>query len=126
MSDAGEYRAYIEDILDAISKAESFGVGLSYDEFREDAKTQFSVAWALAIIGEATKHVPPEIRNQAPDVPWRSMAGMRDKLIHAYTGVDFEVVWRTLKEELPALRGNLETLLASLEEEDEDAEEDAG
>lgn len=70
---------------------------------------------ALEIIGEATKNIPAEVRNQYPDIPWRSMAGMRDKLSHQYFGVNLEVVWKTSTEDLPQLRTKLQIVLEKIE-----------
>jgi uncharacterized protein with HEPN domain len=75
----------------------------------------FAVVRALEIVGEAAKLVPAEVRDRAPEIPWRVMAGMRDKLIHAYAGVDLQVVWRTVHEELPAVLVHIEALLRELE-----------
>jgi len=104
MSDARDPLVYLEDILDAIAKAEEFVCGLSREAFLRDDKAVYAVVRALEIVGEAAKQVPPDLRERAPEVPWRDMAGMRDKLIHSYTSVDIEVVWRTVTEELPQIR----------------------
>jgi uncharacterized protein with HEPN domain len=94
---------YLEDILDAIKKAASFVGGMSFKEFSEDDKTAFAVIRALEIIGEATKNIPESFRNIHPEIPWRSMAGIRDKLIHDYIGINLKVVWKTATEDLPLL-----------------------
>lgn len=109
-----EHSVYLEDILDAIGKAESFVEGMSRDDFGSDDKTVFAVIRALEIIGEAAKQVPQDMRDKAPDIPWRSMVGMRDKLIHSYSTVNLDVVWKTLREELPKLRASVEKLLSEL------------
>jgi len=69
---------------------------------------------SLEVIGEAAKHIPKSIRKQHPDVPWEDMAGMRDKLIHDYFGVNLEVVWRTVKEDLPPLLKTIRNVLNSI------------
>ncbi len=92
----------------------SFIVGMNFAQFEEDEKTAFAVIRGLEIIGEATKKIPPDVRQRYPDLPWQSMAGMRDKLIHDYIGVNLAVVWRTVQEDLPRLRPKLEEIIAEL------------
>ena len=75
-----EYVDYLQNILYAMEKAESFIEGMDFAAFEADEKTTFTVVRALEIIGEAAKKIPPEVRQKYPDVPWREMAGMRDKL----------------------------------------------
>ena len=106
---------YLRDILDAINKASEFTQGLEFATFAADAKTTFAVIRALEIIGEAVKCVPDSTRNQHPDIPWREMAGMRDKLTHEYFGVNLEVVWKTIKNDLPALRPLIAQMLSDEE-----------
>ena len=75
---------------------------MDYADFLQDAKTSFAGGGcALEILGEATKRIPGEIRGRFPNIPWRSMAGLRDKLIHDYVSVNLEVVWKTVMEDLP-------------------------
>ncbi len=95
---------YLKDILDAIASIEEFTSGMDFEDFLKDRKTQFAVVRALEIIGEAAKAIPEDFKKEHPEVPWREMAGMRDKLIHAYFGVDLRVVWKTLKEDVPFLK----------------------
>jgi uncharacterized protein with HEPN domain len=98
---------YLQDMLDACLKASSFISNVSFDEFNRDEKTQFAVIRALEIIGEASKKIPQAFKNQTPDIPWRAIAGMRDKMIHDYMGVNQAVVWKTVNEDLPLLIGEL-------------------
>jgi len=84
--------------------AEEFVATMSYEEFLADDKTKSAVVRELEIIGETTKHVPPHIRRRYPDIPWSSMAKMRDRLAHGYRTVDDEIVRKILKEELPELK----------------------
>ena len=107
------YLDYLEDILDAIEKATEFIQGMTYEQFAQDAKTTFAVIRALEIVGEATKQIPQLVKDSYPEVPWRQMAGMRDKLIHDYFGVNLVVVWKTVIEDLPNLEPLIRHVLAA-------------
>ncbi len=102
------YGLYLKDILDAMEAIETFVEGMSFEEFIKDDKTVSAVIRKFEIIGEATKGVPDEIRQKYSDVPWREMAGMRDKLIHFYFGVDYELVWKTVKNRIPQVKPLIE------------------
>ncbi len=105
---------YIKDMLQNMRDAEEFIQGLSYDQFQSDRKTLNAVMRSVEVIGEAAKKVPDGIRAKYPSVPWREMAGMRDKLIHFYFGVDREAVWLVAKERIPSLRPLIEQILRDL------------
>jgi uncharacterized protein with HEPN domain len=105
---------FLEDIRAAAVKAQSFVAGMSYDSFAADEKTAFAVVRALEIIGEAAKRIPQDVRDQNPDVPWRPMTGIRDKLIHDYISVNLEVVWKTVMEDLPGLVSKIERIIQSV------------
>lgn len=105
---------YIKDILEAISKIEQFTKGLSYNAFVKDEKTVFAVIRALEVIGEATKNISKSIKIKYADIPWREMAGTRNKLIHEYFGVVCEVLWRTVKEDVPPLKPKIEQMLQDI------------
>jgi uncharacterized protein with HEPN domain len=106
-----DIRDYLQDILNTIDLVESFVANMTFDEFQTDPKTSFAVIRALEIIGEATKNIPSNIRDQYPQIPWKGFAGMRDKLIHAYFGVNIEVVWDTIQQDLPQLRPVIHQIL---------------
>jgi len=99
-----DYGDFVQDILDSINDVENFIDGMEFEDFIKDKKTIYSVVRAIEIIGEAAKNVPEQIRTKYPDVPWKQMAGMRDKLIHEYFGVDLEIIWETAKDDVPRLK----------------------
>jgi uncharacterized protein with HEPN domain len=104
---------YLQDILDYAEKAERFLTETpSAEALREDERTLLAVVRALEVVGEAAKRVSEDLRKEYPQVPWRGMMGMRDKVIHGYYGVHAEVVWRTVHEDLPLLRKAISALLA--------------
>ena len=109
---------FLRDALRAMETARGFVEGMEYSAFANDERTNFAVVRALEIAGEATKNVPDDVRSRFPDVPWRVMAGLRDVLIHAYFGVNLEVVWKTFTERapevVPMLRDAMETLEAEV------------
>lgn len=101
---------YINDILDGMIKAQEFVHGMSYEEFLQEVKTQFAVVRAIEIIGEATKNIPTSVRKKYPQIPWREIAGMRDKIVHEYFGLNLKVIWRTVNEDIPAVKPLFEKL----------------
>ncbi|MEW5992842.1 MAG: DUF86 domain-containing protein [Candidatus Zixiibacteriota bacterium] len=109
---------YIRDIVDAMAKAEEFVAGMDYETFNKDDRTNYAVVRAFEIIGEATKKVPSPIRKKFAAIPWKSLAGMRDKLIHDYFGFSKEVVWRTIKEDIPTVKAEMEKVLAYVTEQE--------
>ena len=116
MTDSRALGDYLQDILDSTDKIEQFVEGMSYQEFISDDKTSFAVVRALEIVGEAAKHIPEATRREYPDVPWRAVVGTRDKLTHAYFGVDLEVVWRTVTEDLRSLRDTVRRMIDDIAE----------
>ena len=85
--------------------------GLSFDEFVASDTLRRAFVRSLEIVGEAAKKVPDEFRAQHPDVEWRAMAGMRDRLIHDYFGVDYELVWDVVQKRIPELHSQLTAIL---------------
>jgi len=105
---------YIKDILQNMQDAEQFIEGITYEQFVNDKKTFNAVVRAIEVMGEAAKNVPPTIRTRYPLIPWKEMAGMRDKVTHFYFGVDREAIWLAVKERIPPLKPTIEQVLTDL------------
>ena len=95
-------KVYAEDILSAIAKIERYTKGFTYAQFVENTLVQDAVIRNLEIIGEAAKNLPAAMR--AKDVEWKKIAGLRDILIHAYSGVNLAIVWDVVEHKLPELK----------------------
>ncbi|MBF0537671.1 MAG: DUF86 domain-containing protein [Nitrospirae bacterium] len=106
-----EYRDYINDIAEAIDDAISFVEGMTYGEFQKDRKTINAVLQSLEIIGEASRHIPKPVKDNAPNMPWSEMKGMSNRIAHEYFGIDNKVVWDVVKEDMPKLKPEIAELI---------------
>jgi len=101
---------YLEQMLDSVGKIESFTAGMTEQSFIQDAKTQSAVIMQLMLIGELAKRVSPESKSAIP-LPWKEIAGFRDRAIHDYFEIDLSIVWNTVALDLPALKKELAILV---------------
>lgn len=104
-------KIFLEHILESIEFIEEYTAGISQAEFSESREKIDAVIRRIEIIGEASKNLPANFRATAVHIPWKQIAGMRDNLIHEYFGVDYDEVWQTVKEDLPALKKEIEIIL---------------
>jgi len=110
------YTDYVQDILDSINDIENFIKGMNFNDFKNDRKTINAVIRSIEVIGEASKKIPKSIRERHTDIPWKKIAGMRDKLIHEYFGIDLEILWKVAKEEIKKLEPGIKQILSGLKE----------
>lgn len=108
-----DYKVYLDDILEAVTRINSYIKDLSQSEFLGDSKTLDAVVRNLEVIGEAAKKVPEEIRIKHPFVEWKKIAGLRDILIHEYFGIDAEMIWDIIKNKLPSFFLQIQQILSS-------------
>jgi uncharacterized protein with HEPN domain len=106
---------FLEDILTAIDDIVAFTAALDFEEFKQDRKTIYAVTRALEIMGEATKNIPDDVRQAYPQIPWKQVAGMRDKLIHSYFSVNVVTLWKTARQDAPQLRAIIAQIKDDLE-----------
>ena len=108
-------RLRIEDMLEAVEKIQRYTVGMTFESFCDDGRTVDAVIRNFEVLGEAARHVDDEVANNAPDVAWAEIRGMRNLVMHAYFGVDLATVWKTVTDDLALLRTALLDLLSRLE-----------
>lgn len=103
-------RDFLADIQESIRRIGAYTIGMTYEAFLMDIKTQDAVIRNLGIIGEAAKNLSEDLRTRYPEVPWRSMAGVRDRLIHHYFGVNLDIVWQIATAELAGVAAQLDKI----------------
>ena len=105
------YLDYLQDMRDNARKAIDFSAGLNFQDFSRDEKTIYAVIRAVEVVGEAAANIPEDIRSQYAEIPWREIKGMRNKLVHQYFGINMEVVWQTIQEDLPMIINMIDTVI---------------
>ncbi|MBE5232243.1 MAG: DUF86 domain-containing protein [Microcystis sp. M54BS1] len=110
-----EFRDFLQDILEAICQLEKMTQDLSFAEFSTKIEIFLSAVKLIEIIGEAVKNIPDEVRVNYPNIPWKNIAGMRDKLVHEYWAIDEKVVWKVIQNNLPQLKRTLISIIEKLQ-----------
>jgi uncharacterized protein with HEPN domain len=110
-----DFEAFLYDILEHMNDIINFTKDMGYEEFSNNKAIKYAVVRCLEVIGEAVKNIPFELREKYSHIPFKELAGMRDRLIHQYFGVDYVVVWETAKYEIPILKKEIEKILKELD-----------
>jgi len=108
-----DWRFRVRDILAAVRAIARYTDGMTFDQFVGDARTVDAVVRNLMTMGESIRWIPEPILDAHPDVPWRTLRGMRNVVVHEYFGVDPAILWETVQGDLPPLEAELEAVLAS-------------
>jgi uncharacterized protein with HEPN domain len=109
-------KLFISDILNNMRLAERVVADIDYKAFVSIEEKNYTAVRCIEIIGEAVKNIPEEVRRRYPEIPWKALAGMRDLAIHFYMGVDYKIIWKTIKDDYPILRPQIEKILIDMEE----------
>ena len=104
-------RDYLRHVLDEADYLLAASAGVSKDQFLQDETLKRAVVRSIEVIGEAVKQVPSDFRDNHATIPWKAIAGMRDRLIHGYFGVDYEIVWDVVQNKIEPLRRDIEKIL---------------
>ncbi len=104
----------IEDIWEAIEKIERYTNGITQDTFQEDEKTSDAVVRNFEVIGEAAGRLPEDFTNRYSEIEWSKIVGLRNRIVHEYFGVDLEIIWQILQNDLPAFKAALSTIRSEL------------
>jgi uncharacterized protein with HEPN domain len=108
-----DWRFRVRDILAALRAIALYTDGMTFDDFVTDPRTMDAVVRNLMTMGESIRWIPEPILDAHPGVPWRTLRGMRNIVVHEYFGVDAGIIWETVRSDLPPLEADLEAVLAS-------------
>ena len=115
-SSSRRWRLRIRHMLDAIAENLQYTAGMTFEQFGGDPKTLKAVAWNLTMIGEAARRIPADLEAAHPEVPWATIRGMRNHIVHGYDVIDWEIVWAVVHDDLPPLVPALESILSEARE----------
>jgi uncharacterized protein with HEPN domain len=101
----------VEDILEAIGNTRAYAAGMTCEQFAADKKTIRAAAYEIGVIGEAVRHIPAEVRERHPELPWDKMQAMRNIVVHEYFRIDLNILWETVQRDLPPLVPRLREML---------------
>ena len=119
MSDSDRHRPWrlhVQDMIGFCERVRNYTEGHEQATFISDARTYDATIRNLELIGEAATHVPQSVRDTSPDVPWRAIVGLRNRLIHAYGGIDNDIIWTLIQDAVPKLLTTLHDLLRTTSE----------
>jgi len=105
------WRLRVEDILESLDKIENYLGQMSFEDFAKAGMTVDAVARNLEVVGEASRHIPEELRDQYRQINWKNIIGLRNRIVHEYFGVDLHIVWQIVKNELLPLKNSLKEIL---------------
>ena len=108
---------YLHHIIDAFVQIEHYTEGVSHEEFLHNRLIQDGVIRQLEVMGEAARNLSEDLRNEHPQIPWRQMIGLRNRMIHAYFNVDLQIIWEIVQGDIPDLKQKMKQILDAISEE---------
>ena len=110
-----QWRLYVNDMIEFSQKVQAYTEGMNQSDFLADSRTYDAVLRNLELIGEAATHIPDAIREAHPQIPWRTIIGARNRIIHGYLGIDSDLIWNIVQEDIPALLPALKQIVETVE-----------